>query len=195
MGILAIILGEAYHFTAEPYKNIVFIVGAISNVMFWFSFKKYLRNFSDKTCIHWVNWNIAITIALDISGLILGDFKESSDKSVGHRHILSFAFIFLSTVFILVFGVYALIRLGISLRKIKNDFIGLLKQLGMIYCYIGVIIPLFIMAFFLFVKHLKTNAAFHIAFATIGVIPIAILIVIYLNAKKYRRQNNLPVEK
>jgi hypothetical protein len=183
IGVLTIILYYCFYFSPEPYKNLASIIWSIINIIFWFSFRKYLQNFHAKSSIYWVNWNIVLVIAFYIFyDLVFRNVKYLSGD-------LFSTLIIIFDVFMIIFRTYARIRLGISLRKIKSDFIGLLKELGGVYCYLEAPLFFFTRVFLPDIAFLKNNVVFHIFIYAIYNIPTIILIVIFLRAKKYYREH------
>lgn len=91
--------------------------------------------------------------------------------------IVVFAFLFAIVVF--VFYIVVNIRLGVLLQKIKNDFVGLLKELGMSLTFL---LPINLLI--IGVGGVMENQAITILGRVLDCVPYAIMIMIFLRAKK-----------
>lgn len=110
------------------YNYILYLFAGIIGLLVWLSFKKYLKNLKAFKTINWINWIIGINIFFIFLG-ILGLFfinsliNDNKDTSTTNTIIMR-----------IIMGIpYNIIMLGtgINLIKIKNDNVGLLKELGL----------------------------------------------------------------
>lgn len=191
-GVAFILLSYGYNCCPKDYKTIVTVIEAAISTFFIFSFRKYLQNFANRNTNYWLNWNIGLNIATYAITIIMQLARNGSASSSHHMSPIV-TLLFLLFLFVFVAGTYVYIRLGIVLQQINNDFIGMLEQLGKLYCYLSVpVLFLYVVVSVALVKkHFMHKEVLTLIMTTISVIPIVMLIMIFLKAKKYREDNIL----
>lgn len=180
-GIVAIILdfaGEVYDANDKISWKIT-IFSLIANVRVWFYFRKYLENFKANKAIIWMNWFITIYITMGVLGIIMKALPDNTNSEEWtDTDNLSVA-LFVFFIVMLIAGIFINIKTGIALQKIKNDFIGLMKELGMTMTYL---LPITILL--MLVGGIMDNKAISMLGTALDEISTVIVIMIFIRAQK-----------
>jgi len=197
--IVSIVLSYADLFLGVEYKDIARLLYGILAVIILWSFKKYLQNFYAAKAIYWLKWNLAIAILLFVSMYMQGRLYYAkwledhssigpSADSLKHRPP-AYAFLTLFILLLFIPFIISNVKFGNSLRKIENDFIGLLKKLGLSLTYLLIIAVVCMVAILLISKTFAHSFIFKIILNTMLIIPTIILTMIFYRAKKYQAVN------
>ena len=155
------------------------IFSILAEIRLWFYFRKHLENFNATKAIIMTNWNIAMTITFGLLVVIMKAIPTTNNSNEWKDTdtlmlCLSMFFIIIAIVTIVVN-----IKLGISLQKIKNDFVGLLKELGMTIAFL---IPIAILL--IIVGAVLDSKAINLFVTAIENISTVVMIMIFSRAKK-----------
>jgi len=186
IALISIVLSFASDILENDYSKIYWmssIISLVAYVSLWLYFRKYLENFQAERAKILTNWNIAIAIT---SGLLLIIFESLPDNATDEWQNTDTLFIILLLFFfvILITSIIIYIKLGIALQKIKNDFIGLLKELGMTIAYL---LPIVILISI--VGIVMENKAINLFATAIDNISTLIMIIIFLRAQEFVNMN------
>lgn len=122
-GLLVTFL-ENFTFSISTPSYTLSVVGSLSFIGVLYLFKKYLKVFNSKKALKSVDF----LITLEFLNIFFFRFQNSNIDFEDFNPIVLGLFIL--AIILFVFYTITFIRLGIRLRKIKNDFIGGLKTLG-----------------------------------------------------------------
>jgi len=151
----------------------IFLFGNIFTIKLLLYFRKYLKNFEATKAIKLVNWQIIFIIL----AAVMQFFAIISQSKL--INLFNFAL-----VLYLFAAIVIAIIMGISLQKIKNDFVGLLKECGIAYTYLlpfGLLLE--------FIGYGINNRAISIFGSCIVMnIPIVIMIMIFIRAKEFENK-------
>lgn len=156
------------------------IFSILAEIRLWFYFRKYLENFQAIKAIIMTNWNIAMTITLGLLMIIIKALPNSDASEQWQDTDTLSVWVFVFFIVIAIATIVVNIRLGIALQKIKNDFVGLLKELGMAVAFLLPIIILLII-----VGLSLDNKAINILSTALDNLPALIMIIIFSRAKKF----------
>lgn len=179
---LSIILSFASYLIDDDNSKLywkITIFTLFAEVRLWLYFRKYLENFKATKAIILTGWNIAMTISFGILEILL---KILPDEGATEEWQDAETYALLLFVFFIVIAISSFIvwvKLGIALQKIKNDFIGLLKELGMSIAFLFPAVILLVIAGGIIEN--KTISLLGIALSNI---PTVIMIMIFVRAKK-----------
>lgn len=156
------------------------IISGITYVWLWFFFQKYVGNFKVAKLTNLINWIIVFNIAVLILELIMKSLTESSDLDDWQEtDTLSLLLFFFYLVFLIV-SIVVYIKTGIALQKIKNDHVGLLRELGMSIAYLLPIVLLL-----LIIGAVLENNSILVVGNLLDNVSTIIMIMIFIRAKKY----------
>lgn len=159
------------------------LLSSASLIYLWFLFRKYLTNFKDEKAIMWINWIIAMEVSFAII-IYLSDifpaFNSESDEWTKYDSLGLFFFICI--IILMIASIYVYIKAGISIQKIKDDFIGLLKELGMSITYL---LPITFILFF--VGIIIHNTEIKLVAEVIDSISTIIMILIFQRAINFQK--------
>jgi len=180
--VAAIVLSFATEFINGESKLSwkIMIFSVIVSVQLMFYFRKYLKNFDSAKAIILTNWNIAL---ISLIGLMMVLFRAFSDKFTADMTEDSLGLILVLVLFLIVVAVgliIVIIKLGIALQKIKNDFVGLLKECGIAMAYL---LPFEILLSI--VGSATDNKILTILGVVLGNISTVIMIMIFARAQKF----------
>lgn len=163
----------------------VTIISGVTNIWLWVFFQKYVGNFKVAKLTFLINWIIVFYftgLILELimkflpEGSALGDWQETDTLNL-------LVFIFSIVFFIVSIVVY--IKTGIALQKIKNDHVGLIRELGMSLAYLlPIVLLLVILGDFL------ENKSILVVGTLLDNVPTIIMIIIFFKAKKYLNQSH-----
>ncbi len=148
----------------------------IFSVWLYFNFRKYISNFNSSRLITLFTWFISFEIILGIMDIIMtfiGDFETDEDLVLG---IVIF-------IFYLIIGisyVVATVKISNNLISLRDDYVGLLKQLG-----ISMIITLPLSLFIVSIGAIYDEDGLIFFASILENIPTILMIVIFFRARKY----------
>jgi hypothetical protein len=143
------------------HHKILFLLNSILIIWVLLFERKYLKNFSAGNAIRWLD--CCIMLPLLLISLIMFFHYVTVNKVVNS----------LAPLIILIAYWFCWIMFGVSIRSVKNDFIGFLKQLGISNIIATLLIPL------TFVSVLTRNNMVLIFAYAVNIPPLVILIIIY----------------
>lgn len=190
VSVFSISLSYVYHLLADlDYKEIVFIINMASAVVILSFFKKYLQNFRAGRAGYWVKWWIAVYVTLVV---VPAAYDLLSKSDIPYRDKLSVYHVYFYAYFVILFAdYYVTIRLGIILTKVSNDFIGLLRPLGIYNIFFMPLAAILgITANYSgYAKNMLAgnDLLFHMVLTTVSSVPSVLLIVIFYRAIRYRK--------
>jgi len=165
------------------YKAILFLSNMTLGIVILSFFKKYLQNFRSGRAGYWIKWWIVMYVVMIITSLVYGLISTAYHLSNNNPYLWSY--------YILLFAFnYFAIRAGIILRKIPNDFIGLLRTMGFLYIFLMPSVELIsLIEYSDYVKKILGghNPLFHLVLNTFYSAPILLLIVIFYRAIQHRK--------
>lgn len=180
IAIISIILSilDNYFDSNDDLSYRLSIFSTIAEICVLFYFRKYLENFKADKAIIMVNWYIALTIILGLLSIITKAIPEidTSDEWKNTDTIM------LLSIIVMISFIIVSIKTGISLQKIKNDTVGLLKELGMALSYL---LPITILFLFLLgiVGGVMENKTISTIASILLNVPTIIMIIIFLRAQ------------
>ena len=148
----------------------------IFSVWLYFNFRKYISNFNSSRLITLFTWFISFEIILGIMDIIMtfiGDFETDEDLVLG---IVIF-------IFYLIIGisyVVATVKISNNLISLRDDYVGLLKQLG-----ISMIITLPLSLFIVSIGAIYDEDGLIFFASILENIPTILMIVVFFRARKY----------
>ena len=153
----------------------------IFGVWLWIIFKKYIANFNFRGIGTLIYWCISIEVILGLLSIPMIAYSKMQNNSSGWTNDESFILLITITGIIFMIGhLVVIMMLGNKLIKIKNDFVGYLKPLGISFM---ITTPL---SGFLEISGIIYDANIvSVTAAIIGIIPIILMIMIFAKAKNY----------
>jgi len=148
----------------------------IFTVWLYFNFRKYVSNFNSSRLITLFTWFISFEIILGIMDIIMtfiDDFE--TDEDLAFVVILFIFYIIISISYIV-----ATVKLSNNLISLKNDNVGLLRQLG-----ISMIIMLPLSLFIGISGAIYDNNGVILFASILENIPTILMIIIFIRARKY----------
>lgn len=184
VGVLSILLSfvevNNINNQTNEFNLTITLFSGFSYLWLWLFFRKYLLNFNDTKAIILTNWIVVMNILM-----LLLDFAIAISESLNtnseewHKYdSLAILLLILNTVFSII-NIVIYINAGIAFQKIRNDYVGLLKEFGMSVAYI---LP--IQLFLLLVGITLENNTFIFLGTVFNNISNVILIMIFIRAKK-----------
>ena len=168
-----------------------FFVGlsqCITFALIFISQGKYLRNFHNEIIVRWNNACIyGLIVCYLVSWLLyIPEIKDILKHPSGSNGILYTLFALFSAALFL-FYLICIAALGYNMRKIENDFVGGLKDLGNSYLYILPVTYLTI-AIASVVKALADDISVTLLLTAISSIPFFKLILVFIKARTYSKK-------
>lgn len=149
----------------------------VSDVWILFFLAKYLKNFQSGNVIKWIYWMIGVDIGFEI--LDIATTTTEADTSV---NIVAIIGLFIISLFVYLMA-------GNKIKKIKDDYVGLLKPLGMSIAYV---LPLGGISFF--AAGLLGNSTLSFIGSITNLVPTVILILIFQRASGFPRLQTIKNE-
>lgn len=182
LAFLAIALSFLDTFIEDNEKlsvSILFLTLLIE-IRVWLYFRQYIQNFNSGKSKRLISWYIVLLTILSIF-IMISDYlpnsngnEEWSDTDTNYL----FLGLFMLVIFISYFIVY--IKLGVSLQKVKNDFVGLLKELGITLSYL---LPFGLLA--TIIGGILDNNVIIFIGTVIETIPLLLIAIILIRSKKF----------
>ena len=142
-----------------------------------------MSNFKSDKIKVLIYWCVSLEIFIGILGLVVSLLSETWSKQGEPTEWSSFesfsVFLIILYILVLIFYLIVTIKLGNNLLKIKNDFVGLLKELG-----ISIIIFMPISTFVILTAEFAESNSLRIIGSILENIPFIIMILIFIRAKK-----------
>ena len=159
----------------------------LCHVTLLFFFRGYLRNFKSRPVILWMNCNIVVNCLLflitGIAGFNLDSLFQKGDITA---RIIYLCLYLLSIVIAVIYG--------LKLRRIKNDPVGLLKELGASLAF-GILVCELLIGALSFTGYATSlsrmkyyNETIQIMERTVYNIPPFIMILIFVRAANYLKK-------
>ena len=159
------------------------IYGTIFTVWLWVYFIRYMSNFKSGKIKVLIYWCVSLEVFIGILEIFVTFFLDVQSKQRQQIELTGVDFIsaFLEFLSIIVLISYLIvtIKLGNNLLKIKNDFVGLLKELG-----ISIIIFMPVSLFIILIAEFVESNSLRIIGSILEIIPFIIMILIFVRAKK-----------
>ena len=152
---------------------VLFDINTVTYVWVLFIERKYLLNFFARKAILFINWLIGLTVLLYAFMFFV---HYNTSINVHTRALIA--------LFFMLFLMYFMFRYALELIQIKNDFIGLLKVLGIFNILLVIVTILGMFQYFIL------SRAFLAAFYGVNISIFIILILIMLRAQKLTKTNN-----
>ncbi len=196
--ITSVILAYTYLFFHGSTKRIFYISDMLFGLLVLFEFVRYLRNFTAGRAVYWIKWKLAANITIFcifLFGIIYSHYLYKLNL-ISKQWLNTWVF----TVFyymVLLLDVLCSILLGGALLKVRNDFIGLLRNMGILLTFIIPLPYLSITLFNFFSPSFTTwcdsdtSIMFRIVMITFFLMPTFLILRIFLRAKKYQWKNNI----
>jgi hypothetical protein len=146
------------------HHKILFLFNSILIIGVLLFERKYLKNFSVGNTIRWLDCCIVLPLLLCFLVILF------------HYVSVNKVLIAFTPLIILIAYWFCWVMFGISIRSVKNDFIGFLKQLGVSNIIATLFIPLSLVSVF------THNNIFLILAYAVNIPPLVILIIIYSHA-------------
>jgi hypothetical protein len=189
LGFLAIISLFAQN-CSDPMSdaNDVFLtVNSIAYIWLLFCFKKYLKNFKSEEVTARTSWYIALNIGGALIGSTAMVIKDTNIGAVFKNTPGIYSSLMVIGLLIVIGITIMSILVGDTLRKIENDFVGLLKECGLTtMCLLPLVyLLMFIKGFAHFdTRFPEYTIPVQIMFGLIMDIPTVIMIMIFARAEK-----------
>ncbi len=170
--------------TATSVINMLIIAVTIYVQVF---FRNYLRNFSAWMAVSWVKWQIRLT-TLSLVLALISYLEPVNALSLIISRVSYYNLMPVLIVILLAISIYVDIRAGIALQKIDNDFIGLLRPLGI---FMASAIPAVTVFSFLFAyfgaryTFPYSIRALQLLETTVDLVPMVLLALIFSRAMKW----------
>ncbi len=184
--IIVPFIGLIPHIGMHSFRD--FIYGTLS-VWMLIIFNKYLKNFKNKVLTRRSIKFVILNAALFFFTIVYYEIRSGNTERLQHSW-----WPVLTVVAGLLYGISAIwmlviqIMLGKSLQQVKNDVIGLLKQLGLMYMY-ALPIAYVLFATIVFVVRFKNynigNTTLSIAGFVMEAIPSCLILLIFYRAKQF----------
>jgi hypothetical protein len=142
-------------------------------------FRQYLEKIKSNQAVAIMNWIMIFTVILAVLSLI-EKLHPGSVISTDEDSLSTLLIALLYIAFIILF-IIVHYRLGNALQDITNDPVGLLKELGLTYCYL---IPINITI--LFAAEFSDNSTLRILGTLLETVPWIIMIIIYQRAQQLK---------
>ena len=146
------------------------------------SFKTYLKNFDAAQAQYWANYITGTSIFLSVLSIL---------KIVIHVQQPPSVLYFSAMIIISFFCIFTWIKFGIALLKIKNDFIGLLQELGISSIYFPAIAILAMIILFIMNAY-RGNYVGQILARSLLLAPSFVMTLIFYRAGNYLRRKSQP---
>lgn len=141
----------------------------IFSIWLWIGFRKYLSNFGAVKLQGLIYWSISLEIVIGLLDMI----SEIENDTAVNILLIGF-FIFLIPYLVIY------IKIGNKLMHIQNDFVGLLKQLG-----ISIIFTFPLTVLLMILYSFDESKEIMLILSIIDNIPILIMLMIFLKARKF----------
>ncbi|NVO03843.1 MAG: hypothetical protein HXX09_14190 [Bacteroidetes bacterium] len=157
----------------------ILLFSFIAQVILWLNFQKYLENFKAKKAVRLISWIIVFTIFNGLFEILIKALStinniDGLDDILGVLGLLFCILIPLPSIILYL-------ATGISLSKIKNDSVGLLRVLGFVMIFLIPIILAF--QFYFLVDDIATEEL-KMFLSIISNFDLFIIIIIYIKAQK-----------
>jgi hypothetical protein len=164
----------------QAFGTILDTLCTLTNVWLLFFFKNYLKNFQAQSVVKWINWLIALDILFAIFGLLFLS-NENGDALSTSADIL----LITSSIVLFIGSIYIYFTAGSKIQKIENDYVGLLKGLGISISYV-----LSLGLLFSFAGALLENSILKILSSISDFIPTIIMLLIFQRAGYFQRKED-----
>lgn len=193
-GIVAAALALVYHLTSGGLRSLVYLLQICVALYLLSCMRAYLRNFRAERARIWLLWLMRFTAALVVLTLL-----RSLYGAMIRQNIISYDNTFFSLLQpilmggVLLGGIIAQAGFGILLQRIENDFIGLLRPLGIMYAYVIPAAMLTLVAGTYWGTRFFAISHFFFWMYFVGgmveSIPAVLMAVIFYRAMKYSERN------
>lgn len=151
----------------------------IFSIWLWLLFKKYISNYKSDKIQTLIYWSISFDVVIGFLSVFLTAADKYNEQSEWTNDDTFILFLGFSAIVIMILYLIVTVKLGNGLIKMKDDFVGLLKELG-----ISLIIVLPISLFLSISGAIYNSNSVTIIASVIGNIPYFIMILIFIRAKK-----------
>lgn len=150
------------------------------SIWLWLSFRKYISNFKAEKIESLIYWFVSLTILVSVLGVFSTIYENQTNEYEWTEDDTFFMFVSIFFLIALISYIITIIKLGNRLIRVKNDFVGSLKQLGVtiIICF-----PLSLLIGIAGVIYEEDSIL--LIESIISSIPIIIMITIFSKAKKF----------
>lgn len=162
----------------DEFKSILYC--SVFSIWLWFCFKKYISNFKSDKIQNLIYWCISLEVVLGILGIFMAAYAKQEDKPEWTNDDTFAVYAIIFYVIVAISYVVVTIKLGNRLMNVKNDFVGLLKQLG-----ITIIICTPLSLLIGIAGEVYEENSVRLIAATIGSLPFVVMAVIFGKAKKF----------
>lgn len=178
IGVIVLTILAEFDYGAEfkSWEHKIAVMSIVLNVRLWFYFRRYLRNFKSRSAVPLAGWIAAITIVYSVFLLPMAFVGDDTEKIDSDTAVLLLFCVVVGLIFFFISMLLATI-LGYVIKNIEDDFVGLLRPLGMVYAYLTPIAAVFL------ILDLAEHSKFCGYCADLmGLIPVIILIRIFNRA-------------